>query len=514
MVNDQDIIDADRRGHLDEAVSWASAQLLSLSGASIEVRVARHIRLARVLRHRGLGDDFRRSLDAARQGLHLASLPTCPAQWRPIAELAVASAHLALGDEATCRGLVDPLTAPGSRADPAVAAWAWRLQGEAALKRSALFEAVPALLNSVAEEQRTRSAPGADATPALLLLAFSRIGQVLDAQKVLGDTDPTRMWPRRRLVLLLARAEHERRYGHIADALETLDDAEELIDRGSGLDRLRARLHLLRASCFDDWRLGSHAQRERQRAVELKIPDAPPPAQPVTRLGESAPITLTSPQPRQGSVMDLIREFRALPCLGVEHAVILEGALMALQGVPGGERTEALALVEAGSLLASGSSGVRATAERLLRRALARLDYLEGTQLWRASCQAALGRLLSETATEKEEALDLLLAAISGLNRERYSMRHRSHRAEWQRQVESPPHATAIDLAKALGRDEIAAELIIHSRLSGVVSAQTVGEVEAATDTVTTIPLAPVPRLHHINGTVSVLGGPGRCRLL
>lgn len=515
VMDESHIVEADQQGDLDEAISLASLQLLSLSEAPIDIRVARHIQLARVLRHRGLGDDLRRCLDAAQQAFRLASLPTCPTKWRPIAELAVASSHLALGDETACRRIVEPHTTLGSQVPPALAAWAWRLRGEAALARSDLFEAVPALLNTVAEERQARSAPGAESTPVLLLRAFSRIGHVLDAQRVLENTDPARMQPRRRLDLLLARAEHERRYGHIADALETLDDAEGLIDNGSGLDRRRVQLHLLRAACFDDWRLVTKAQEERHRAQDLNIPGTPPKPQAdeaSNHFVQLSSASLTSPHQPTTSVMDIIQGFQNLPCLRKSHAVALERALAALQGVPGGERTEALALVEAGSLLANGSPEVAVMAERLLRRALARLDYLEGTQLWQARCRSALGRLLSATA--KEEALELLLAAVRGLSSERYCMKHRLDRSEWRMKVEKPPFAAAIELAHDLGRDEITAELIIHSRLSGVVSPQESLGLEEDIDTVSEVPLTPVPTLHHINGAVSSFGGTGRCRLL
>ncbi|MDO4718283.1 MAG: hypothetical protein Q4B08_12080 [Propionibacteriaceae bacterium] len=517
--HDEQIMAADRQGNLNRAVALASQQIVQISmEVDLEQRARRYIRFSWMLRHRGLGDDLSRSRDAAAQAVRLASLPTADPALLPLAKLALASSRLALGDEAGCRDIAEAYVRPGDHAMPEVASWAWRLLGQAALTQNSVFDAVAALLNAVAEEQRLAQPTCADATRVLLLQAFSRAGHVLDAEKVIRNTVPGQMPTRRWAAFLLARAEHERRFGDIKGALETLGDAETLLLQGSGLNRLRARLHRLRASCLDDWRLVEEAHGQRQLAKKLETWDLPTalPKQLVSTLPRQqsrySPVSLSGGRCPERPIFELVKEFSSLQPLETRHARSLECALARLHGVPGEDRTEALALVEAGSLLATGNPEVHRTAERLLRRALARLEYLEGSELWQARCRSALGRLLAPE--RPEEALNLLVEAVKGFSGQRHQMKKRSHRSTWRKAVEHPPFGAAIELAHSLKRDDLAADLIIHSRLSGIISPAEQHGGPTDTDRVEEVPLAQVPTLTYINGATSALGGAERCRLL
>lgn len=509
-------VEADHWGDLDRAVALASGQVLRAADTTVEQRVANHLLLARVLRHRGLGDDLRRAKDAAQQAQRLASLPTSPSRLLPHTRLSLAGTLLALGDEAQCRRIAEAHVRPGERPAPDVAAWAWRLLGQAALTRSDVFEAVAALLNARAEEQLGPT-PGAHTTRVLLLSAFSRAGHVLDADQVARQTNLGELPPHPQAAFLLTHAEHLHRYGRIAEALDDLGRTEVLLRAGSSLDRLRARLHRLRAACLDDWCLDEEARAERRLARQLTTWGTPaPPVGPVAPLtatpARPAPVPLTPDAPGQRPVIEIVQEFGRLRKLEKQHIRELEQAVARLHGIPGEERAEALALVEAGSLLAHSESEHHPTAQRLLRRALARLDYLEGTDLWRARCQHALGLLLAERAPE--QALDLLLAAIRTLNDQRHQMPNRSHRSTWRERAERPPFGAAIELAHRLGRDALAADLIIHSRLTGVVSPAADGPRPPRRERVDEVPLKHVPQLHYVDDTRSALGGPGACRFL
>ncbi|MDO5067803.1 MAG: hypothetical protein Q4D96_11035 [Propionibacteriaceae bacterium] len=500
---EQRIIDADHLGDLDEAIRLASRQLLLPTvGTPIEQRITCFIRLSRVLRHRSLGDDLQRALDAASQATYLASLPTAPADLAPLARLAQASAALALGDEQTCREIAEPLTHPGDDPDPTVAVWAWQLLGEAALRRGEMSEAIACLLDALAEERPHHGHHGFDATRILLLDAFSRAGHILDADQLAREVVASDLPPRRRAALLLVRAGHEHRFGRIDQALDTLAEAEELLRQGSGLNRMLVRLHQLRAACLDDWQLTFQARQERHLAQALTT--WPSPSHPGT-----TPLTRTTPD--GPSVAELIAEFQRLPTLPPRHAQLLQEAARRLHGIPGKERTEALELVAAGTVLAHGQAEVHATAARLLRRALARLTYLEGTELWQARCRCELGLLLTDS--QPVQALELLVAAANGLSEQRHLMRHRSHRSTWRKRVENPPFAATIELAHRLGRDDLAADLIIASRLAGVVTPDGRGD-HSPGNHVVQVPLRRLPQLIHIDGARSQLGGTEVCRLL
>ncbi|RRD04525.1 hypothetical protein EII34_09460 [Arachnia propionica] len=510
---EQRIVEADHHGDLDQAIHLAARQLLLHD--PVEQRITRFIRLSRTLRHRGLGDDLQRAQAAAHEAVRLSRLPTAPDHLLPHAHLAQAGVLLALGDEAGCQEITLPLVRPGRDTEPGVAARAWRLLGETALGRRAMAEAIACLLNSVAEE------PGFprqsdEVTPILLLEAFSRAGQILDADRVAEETVTLDLSPRRRAIFLLTRAGHERRFGHIDRALDTLGDAETLLRRGSGLNRLLAHLHRLRAACLDDWQLTAEAEQQRLLAQELTTWSRPAPTRsavvPLPRHpARITPTPLTRRLPDSRAVAELINDVQRLPRLESRHALALEQATQLLHGIPGEERSEALALVKAGTLLARGPEHLHPTAARLLRRALARLTYLEGTQLWQARCRCELGLLL--TPSRPEQALELLVAAVAGLSEQRHRMRRRAHRCTWRESVEDPPFAATIELAHRLGRDDLAADLIIASRLAGVVTPDGRGDPSPG-DRVQEVPLQQVPTLIHIDGTPSRFGGSAVCRLL
>ena len=197
----------------------------------------------------------------------------------------------------------------------------------------------------------------------------------------------------------------------------------------------------------------------------------------------------------------LLRDLAALPQRDTEHAAVVVRLLDSLAGRPGLERDEALLLLEAGSLLAESGPEHHIAAERLLRRALVRLEFLEGTEQWLAQARVTLGQLLPDS--ERDQALDLLVKGIQGLDEQRFQMLNRSYRDGWLTRREHPAVARAIELAN--GTDAaLAADLIVFSRIAGVLVPRDDRQV----------PLVPVPRLRYIDGTESRLGSTGSCNFL
>ena len=491
----------DLQGHLDEAVDLAIQNIHGLGiGASITARIDGYVCLARTLRHRGLRDDLRRSLDAANQAVRLAELPASPPDARPHALLELAAAKLACGDPVGLRDIAEPLTAPAvgrSETDPRVAARAWHLLGEAALAEDRIFEAIAALLNSVAERGRLNQREST-ATPGLLLRAFSRAGHLHSADKLVKATNLESLGIRHRVDFLLRLAGHRRRSGHIAEALETLDDADRLIMASTGLDRAKAVSHWVRAACLREWRLARQAEEQRTSG---------------DLLWDSSGDLTTQAQPRIHPRARFVFDFIERVAQGGgnptgSHAQLLEKAVARLQGVPGMERSEALTLTTAGSFLSRGLEPVRATAERLLRRALARFDYLQGATMWEASCRCALGQALA--TSRPDAALELLQTGIQRLSEERYDMPRRTYRANWRATVEGTFFETAIRLAHEQGRKDLAADLIVFSRIGGVL----VPEVEPNSRRVDEVPLLAPPQLVYLDGSSSTLGSESSCRLL
>lgn len=369
------------------------------------------------------------------------------------------------------------------------------------------------MLNAVAENQRGKDKHHEAGTRVLLLLAFSRAGHLEDADRLSFRYGAPSDAPQGLLGIrfLLARAEHEHRSGRIGEALGTLEVAETRLGATSGLGVLRRELLTIRAGCLDDWCQPDEADRLRAKAGKLPLPahlatsanasQTLRDAQDATRwLGEiphPGASTRTDPQ----AVAALLRDLAALPQRKPDHAAVVCRLLDSLAGRPGLERDEALLLLEAGSLLAESGPEHRVAAERLLRRALVRLEFLEGAEQWLAQARVTLGQLLPDS--ERDQALDLLVRGIQGLDEQRFQMLNRSHRDGWLTRREHPAIARAIELAS--GTDAaLAADLITFSRVAGVLVPQDDRQV----------PLVPVPRLRYIDGTESRLGSAGSCNFL
>ena len=114
-----------------------------------------------------------------------------------------------------------------------------------------------------------------------------------------------------------------------------------------------------------------------------------------------------------------------------------------------------------------------------------------------------LDSLAGRPGLERDQALDLLVRGIQGLDEQRFQMLNRSYRDGWLTRREHPAVARAIELAS--GTDAaLAADLITFSRITGVLVPR--GERQ--------VPLVPVPRLRYIDGTESRLGSTGSCNFL
>ena len=504
-------LDLDRDGWNDEAAEAIRRHQRDLldRGGSLDETVEAFRAEARIQRHRGEAGALARACDSAQQAVLLSQLPAASREPAIPARLELAACRIRRGDPAGTQAIAGFTTHP----DAGIAGWAWRLLGEAALLAERPFEAVATLLNAVAENQRGKDKYHEAGTRVLLLLAFSRAGHLEDADRLALRYGAPPDAPQGLLGIrfLLARAEHEHRSGRIGEALGTLEVAETRLGATSGLGVLRRELLTIRAGCLDDWCQPDEADRLRAKAGKLPLPTHPSPpantsrtlrdAQNATRwLGEiphPGANTRTDPQ----AVAALLRDLAALPQRKPDHAAVVCRLLDSLAGRPGLERDEALLLLEAGSLLAESGPEHRVAAERLLRRALVRLEFLEGAEQWLAQARVTLGQLLPDS--ERDQALDLLVRGIQGLDEQRFQMLNRSHRDGWLTRREHPAIARAIELAS--GTDAaLAADLITFSRVAGVLVPQDDRQV----------PLVPVPRLRYIDGTESRLGSTGSCNFL
>ncbi len=490
-------------GRLDGALRHLNQAQASLRvDASLPDRFEVFVVAAQVLRHHG--DHLRLALDAAQQALRLSLLPAAPERSRIRAELEVAACRIADGHSAAAHDLL-PLTDD----DPDIAGRAWQLIGEAALRDDHVFQAIAALLNAVAEQQRVRDATHAGAIAPLLLNAFSRAGHVADADLIVDDQRTTpAAHARHQIDFLLAQAEHERRSGRIQAALEALQHAEEKLANTSGLRPQHRQLHLLRAGCWTDWRQHDEADKELAEATRFEDPS---PAH--SKASDAASAT---PHPRSPSLREkadpatveaLLDGLDALPTRKGEHAQVAAQALAPLAGIPGLERHEAVLLLHAGTTLTQGDAACRTAAERFLRRAVVRLRFLEGMGLWLAQAQVTLGHFLAHGGddTTRREALNLLTQGLQGLDGERFHMLQRSHRTQWLIEVVHDAFQSAVKLAVELEEQALAADLIVFSRIAGVVTPG--GDQQA-------VPLVAVPRLRYIDGDESSLGSHLTCRLL
>ena len=494
----------DRAGRNDEATEAIRRHQRRLldRGGSLDETIEAFRAEARIQRHRGEADALARACDSARQAVLLSRLPAASQELAAPTRLELGACQIRRGDPAGPQVIAGLTTHP----DAGIAGWAWRLLGEAALLAERPFDAVAALLNAVAENQRGKDDHHEAGTRVLLLLAFSRAGHLEDADRLALRYGTPSDAPQGLLGVrfLLARAEHEHRSGRIGEALGTLEVAETRLRATSGLGVLRRELLTIRAGCLTDW-----CQPDEAARLHIEAGTLPPPthqaaaaatshilrdAQHATRwLGDP-------PRPTTTSGTDP-RDVAALPQRDAEHAAVVVRLLDSLAGRPGLERDEALLLLEAGSLLTESESEHHLTAERLLRRALVRLEFLEGTEQWLAQARVTLGQLLPDS--ERDQALDLLVEGIQGLDEQRFQMLNRSYRDGWLTRREHPAVARAIELAS--GTDAaLAADLITFSRIAGVLVPRDDRQV----------PLVPVPKLRYIDGTESRLGSTGSCNFL
>ena len=501
----------DRAGRNDEATEAIRRHQRRLldRGGSLDETIEAFRAEARIQRHRGEADALTRACDSARQAVLLSRLPAASQELAAPTRLELGACQIRRGDPAGPQVIAGLTTHP----DAGIAGWAWRLLGEAALLAERPFDAVAALLNAVAENQRGKDDHYEAGTRVLLLLAFSRAGHLEDADRLALRYGTPSDAPQGLLGVrfLLARAEHEHRSGRIGEALGTLEVAETRLGVTSGLGVLRRELLTIRAGCLTDW-----CQPDEAARLHIEAGTLPPPAhqaaaaatshilrdaQHATRwLGDPPrPATASGTDPQD--VAALLRDLAALPQRDTEHAAVVMRLLDSLAGRPGLEHDEALLLLEAGSLLAESGPEHRVAAERLLRRALVRLEFLEGAEQWLAQARVTLGQLLPDS--ERDQALNLLVRGIQGLDEQRFQMLNRSYRDSWLTRREHPAVARAIELAS--GTDAaLAADLITFSRVAGVLVPRDDRQV----------PLVPVPRLRYIDGTESRLGSTGSCNFL
>ena len=501
----------DRAGRNDEATEAIRRHQRRLldRGGSLDETIEAFRAEARIQRHRGEADALTRACDSARQAVLLSRLPAASQELVAPTRLELGACQIRRGDPTGLQAIAGFTTHP----DAGIAGWAWRLLGEAALLAERPFDAVADLLNAVAENQRGKDDHHEAGTRILLLLAFSRAGHLEDVDRLALRYGTPSNAPQGLLGIrfLLAQAEHEHRSGRIGEALGTLEVADTRLDATSGLDVLRRELLTIRAGCLTDWCQPDEAARLRAEAETLPLPahQLPPAsashtlrdAQDATRwLGEiprPGASTRTDPQ----AVAAVLRDLAALPQRNADHAAVVVRLLDSLAGRPGLERDEALLLLEAGSLLAESGPEHRVAAERLLRRALVRLEFLEGTEQWLAQARVTLGQLLPDS--ERDQALDLLVRGIQGLDEQRFQMLNRSYRDGWLTRREHPAIARAIELASETDA-ALAADLIVFSRIAGVLVPRDDRQV----------PLVPVPKLRYIDGTESRLGSTASCTFL
>lgn len=82
-------------------------------------------------------------------------------------------------------------------------------------------------------------------------------------------------------------------------------------------------------------------------------------------------------------------------------------------------------------------------------------------------------------------------------------------RRNWLHEEIHPAFNLAIELAHRCARNDIAADLVVFSRASGVP-----GPVGSTSSPGRETRLMPVPRLHYIDGSASLLGSGGECRFI
>lgn len=538
----------DAAGCLDVAQRTAG-QLVLWSSRNGDLReiVAALLLLARISRHHRDAASLRRARDAAGVASGLAEMPLLRAdRIGMVAALETAACLIESGS-------VDEGVALASRwasdPDAALAGWAWTSIGRARLAEGRTGQAVAALSNAVAEFERVPAGQRARrvrGSGVLLGMALTRNGDLERGSAILeGDFA---YWaasdaPRRlRIEHHLAAAENRRLRGDVAGARTLLSDAKNLLVSCTGMEAAAVRAHQQLAACELDWRQvrlarSSLAQAEAARARLLEESSRPSVAEPVPR---PEPVRLLGRRVSPAAVLHaelavaseglnasigsgrraLAAQPAALATLAgsraaaidrmvaqAERCVVLSDGVLReliahvelLGGLPGEERREAALLVRLGGLFRELQQPRLLEAERLLRRALVRLDRMPSMGLWLAEANVRLAMTLQDGGRVRE-ALPYALRGVSVLDAERFRMDGRAVRRRW-REAQGPAFDCAIDLAHRCGRTEVAADLIVFSRAAGIV-----------TDSMTR--LLPLPTLHYVDGTVSSLGTDDACRFV
>lgn len=563
---------ADRAGDLDLARTLIRQHLQQLPvDAPITERIRAFREEAKIMRHRDDAASLRHAVESAAHAVRLTELTggADDAVGRGLAALELAACLFACdrfdeGARLAARW--------ASHEDATVSGWAWALLGEAHLGLDRHFQAAAALMNAIAEFERDGNAFRQMTARIALAAAFDRAGRTIDASTLLAEDQS--YWTGDRAILRTSIAHHlvragaEHHMGDLPAAIATLRRVEQLLKQTTGMQVAKVRMLRQAAACYAEW--GQHfevtqylAQAEwlvsrMSQAASPRQRPAALPALPRTvglrtidpddliettgvherLLDETAALAATISRrvpastyrsklrSRLGDTQSTdqicqILEDAALPgMLNDEGVQLLMSSLVKAQGVPGSERLEASCLVDAGLILtqsaypAAGMAGAPTAAiaaERCLRRALRRMEWLPGMEIWQARAQLGLAQLPSHNDQQREQALDYAVAGLKGLDRQRYLMSRRRHRNTWLTSELHAGYELAIELALQCGREALAADLIIFSRAAGVVVAQTPSRGRAESDEVQLLPL---PRFGYIDGTQSRLGHDGFCHFI
>lgn len=510
-----DVVALDLDGDLDTALA-RSRILLWQAGESGDLRrrIEALLVLARVLRHRDDPASLHEAMSAAMIAARLTLLPSVGERdlLHGHAELECAACLVRGGRAKEGSERAWPWR---DRPEPWLAGRAWVVIGDALRAEERPSAAVAALANAVAEFQRGQGEDKLARTKIRLAEALSSGGHVAAAAAVL---DELREWCasdppcRLRIAYYLALAEVRQAQGDVEVALDVLaEQAWPVLRSRKSLVALRIRYHLQCAAYLRMWGQKKASDSHANRAAELRrrLP-----------LGRPVDVHELASVPRRtgtdflsahsvvferdiaGEVAQALKGTRE-----DDHARRVVELLELLQGRPDAERAELSLLIETGERLAPPKVPSSLSAERCLRRALVRIAWLPGMELWRARGQVALARMLADTG-RVDEALELALRAVRTFDDQRLRMRERSWRGNWLGASIHPAFELAVELAVRCDRPEIASDLIVFSRAAGVVA------TSGSPDRPSGQRLLPVPRLHYIDGSTSVLGSGAECRMI
>ncbi|TRY16871.1 hypothetical protein FOJ82_13440 [Tessaracoccus rhinocerotis] len=540
----EEVVAADLAGDLDLAVDLARATIHAGDSAEdLAVRVRTLLLLARTLRHREDHSSLADARSLTRTVLALARLTESGGgTLTAAAELELAACLAAAGLYRQAHEAAKVLRHhPNHR----LAGWAWSTMGQANLGARRPAAAVSAISNALAEFARADPGQRILGTRTRLGAALLATGDVAQAADLLTGDLPSWREPgasrRLRIQHHLTTAAALRGTGEIGGAVRLLRQVDALLAGRTGMDFTRVRFHHEYATCLRIWGQLADAQHQFDLGEQVRaglagvprpglrhdrspVPDTPlpvasviAPQDPLEELQASADelsVAVESDVTSRGVRLATGRwrrdlgsvRFALLMVQDTEGADAIVERVERLEGMPDGERAEAMLLVEAGEGLARPDSLHPLQAERLLRRALVRLERLTGLELWRARAELALAKVLR--SDNREEALRHALAAVQRLDEERFRMRHRDLRGNWLAEVFHPASHLAIELALECGRTEVAADLVIFSRVAGVVAP---GDLAARQGE---LPLTAVPRLYYTDGNRSDLGSGGSCLFL